>query len=49
MERTGMRWTVVGAQAMLNLRAVYLNGDWNAYMEYFIATEQAALYGQRAA
>jgi hypothetical protein len=27
MERTGMRWTVVGAQAMLNLRAVYLNGD----------------------
>ena len=49
MERTGMRWTVTGAQATLDLRAVYLNGDWQTYMEHYIATEQAALYGRCAA
>ncbi|HEX4150117.1 MAG TPA: ISKra4 family transposase, partial [Pirellulales bacterium] len=26
LEQTGMRWTVAGAQAMLHLRAIYLNG-----------------------
>ena len=49
MERTGMRWTINGAQAMLSLRAVYLNGDWNTYMDYYVATEQAALYARHAA
>ncbi len=28
MELSGMRWTVDGAQAMLYLRSIYLNGDW---------------------
>jgi len=27
-ERMGMRWCVNGAQAILDLRAVYLNDDW---------------------
>lgn len=49
MECTGMRWTVPGAQAMLNLRAIYLNGDWNSFMEYHVKTEQTALYGHLAA
>jgi hypothetical protein len=49
MELTGMRWTVNGAQAMLHLRAIYLNGDWDAYMNYYIHTEQATLYRQAAA
>ena len=49
MEQTGMRWTVNGAQAMLHLRAIYLNGDWNSYMNYRIEAEQAALYGHTAA
>lgn len=49
LELTGMRWTVRGAQAMLHLRAIYLNGDWDDYMNYYIHTEQAALYGQTAA
>ena len=26
LEQTGMRWTINGAQAMLHLRAIYLNG-----------------------
>ena len=29
MERAGMRWELEGAQAMLSLRAVYLNGLWD--------------------
>ena len=49
MEQTGMRWTPSGAQAMLHLRAIYLNGDWKAYMDYRIEAEQEALYGRRAA
>jgi len=49
MERTGMRWTVDGAQAMLHLRATYLNGDWQQFIDYRIETEQEALYGRTAA
>jgi hypothetical protein len=49
MEQTGMRWTLSGAQAMLHLRATYLTGRWNEYVNYRIETEQAALYGKRAA
>jgi len=49
MEQTGMRWTPQGAQSMLHLRAIYLNGDWSDYMEHHIQTEQAALYGKKAA
>lgn len=49
LEQTGMRWTVKGAQAMLHLRAVYLNGDWNKFVNYRIETEQAALYRRSAA
>lgn len=49
MERTGMRWTVHGAQSLLHLRAIYLNGDWSAYIESHIQNEQATLYTQLAA
>jgi hypothetical protein len=49
MEGTGMRWTVAGAQAMLHLRAVYLNGRWDEFIEYHAETEQTRLYGKAAA
>ena len=49
MEGTGMRWTAPGAQAMLRLRAVYLNGRWNKFIEYHAETEQDSLYGKAAA
>jgi hypothetical protein len=49
MERTGMRWTACGAQSLLHLRAVYLNGDWDDYLEYYIQTEQDTLYTKAAA
>ena len=48
LEQTGMRWTVAGAQAMLHLRATYLNGDWEAFYEYRIAEEQRRLYHPQA-
>jgi len=49
MEGTGMRWTVAGAQAMLDLRAIHLNGDWDDFIAYRIQMEQKKLYGQIAA
>jgi hypothetical protein len=48
MEGTGMRWSLAGAQAMLHLRASYLNGDWTEFVDHRIAQEQIALYGQAA-
>jgi hypothetical protein len=48
MERTGMRWEIEGASAMLELRSLYLNGDWQAFMNYRIKCEQEELYGQAA-
>jgi len=49
MEGSGMRWTLEGAQAMLDLRAIYLNDDWDAFVVYRIQKEQAELNGQIAA
>jgi hypothetical protein len=47
MERTGMRWRTSGAQAILDLRAVYLNGDWSSFHKYMIRREQKRLYPNR--
>ncbi len=47
LEQTGMRWVLEGAQAMLYLRATYRNGDWEAFLDYRIRTEQQRLYGTR--
>lgn len=49
MELTGMRWTVQGAQSMLHLRSIYLNGDWDAFVDDYIETEQSTLYRKAAA
>jgi hypothetical protein len=46
MERTGMRWLPSGAQAMLDLRATYLNGDWNAFWTFHMTQEDQRLYGK---
>jgi hypothetical protein len=48
MELAGMRWEIEGAQALLSLRAVHVNEEWDAFQEYRIAAEQQALYGQAA-
>ena len=44
LERTGMHWTVPGAQALLQLRCVALNGDWEAFMKHYIDQESIRLY-----
>ena len=49
LEQTGMRWTVEGAQAMLHNRALYLNGQWEKFLEYRIEQEQTRLYRSVAA
>lgn len=33
-ERAGMRWSKAGAQVMLDLRAIYLNGDWDDFQRF---------------
>ena len=45
MERTGMRWTEDGAQAILDLRRTYLNGDWKEYWTHYSNAENERLYG----
>jgi PAS domain-containing protein len=44
MERAGMRWTVPGAQAMLDLRTTYVNGQWEKFHNYRITREKQRLY-----
>ncbi len=44
MERSGMRWTVVGAQAMLDLRIMWVNGCWQEFQKFRIAREHQRLY-----
>jgi hypothetical protein len=48
MERAGMHWTRAGAQAMLDVRSVQINGDWEEYQTYRIEREVASLYPWRA-
>jgi hypothetical protein len=47
MERAGMHWTIEGAQAMLNLRSVFIAGQWEAYQTYRIERETERLYPHR--
>jgi hypothetical protein len=47
MERSGMRWVPEGAQAMLHVRAVSLNGQWREYQQYRITKEQKSLHPYR--
>lgn len=44
MERAGMHWTIKGAQSMLNVRSVYINGDWEIYQSFRIERETRRLY-----
>jgi hypothetical protein len=49
MERAGMHWTIPGAQAMLEVRSVYVSGQWEEYQAYRIAQETQRLYPHREA
>jgi len=43
MDCTGMHWRLPGARAMLKTRVIYLNGEWDDFIEYRIQREQATL------
>lgn len=45
MEQAGMRWTKDGAQAILELRAVRLNNNWDAYWQFHRQQQHQRLYG----
>jgi hypothetical protein len=47
MERAGMHWTPPGAQAMLDVRSTWVNGDWESYQTYYHERETARLYPYR--
>jgi hypothetical protein len=45
-DRSGSRWSSIGAQAVLNERAVMKNGDWQSFWQYHMKTEKERLYGR---
>ena len=47
-EGTGMRWTKLGAEALLSLRSVYVNGDWDAYHGFHRQRAYRRRYGRAA-
>jgi hypothetical protein len=40
-----MRWTLQGAQAMLDLRATSLNGAWDTFWDHHMTRQHNRLYG----
>lgn len=49
MERSGMRWKVPGAQAMLHLRAIGTSGDWDKFQKFRVKYENRRLYPNKRA
>jgi hypothetical protein len=47
MERAGMHWTPEGAQAMLEVRSIFVSDCWAAFQEYRIRQETKRLYPHR--
>ncbi len=43
-ELSGMRWTIDGAEALLHLRCVHENGDWDAYHAFRRRQRHLRLY-----
>jgi hypothetical protein len=47
MERAGMHWTMAGAQAMLDVRSVWIGNQWLAFQQQRIERETERLYPHR--
>lgn len=47
MAVTGARWSVVGAEAVLKLRAIRKNGDWAKYFSFHLAQERKRVHESR--
>lgn len=44
MERADMRWSLEGAQAMLDLRSIHISGQWDEFTAHRIRKETERLY-----
>ena len=49
MDITGARWGLPGAEAILKLRAIISNGDFDAYWAYHLAQEHDRVHKSRYA
>jgi hypothetical protein len=49
MDRTGARWSLTGAEAVLKLRALRSNGDFDAYWAFHLAKERQRVHAARYA
>ena len=49
MDITGARWGLQGAEAVLKLRAIRCNGDFNAYWRYHLTQERHRVHQSRYA
>lgn len=47
MERSGIRWSCDGAEAMLTLRSVYLTDLWHDFWTFRTQREKKALYSEQ--
>jgi len=48
MERTGMRWRLSSATAMLNVQSVFQSSHWETFHQTRIAKEQNQLHPHRS-
>ena len=44
MERSGMRWTIPGAEAMVRLRATYVSDDFEEYWQFHVKHDQERIH-----
>jgi len=49
MDLTGARWGLDGAEAILKLRALRSNGDWDQYWTYHLSQEHHRIHETRYA
>ena len=49
MDITGARWSAEGAEAVLQLRALRANGEFDAYWRYHLSQERERVHGSRYA
>jgi hypothetical protein len=47
LKQAGMHWTLVGAQAIFDVRSTYVDGEWRGYQAYQIIRETNRLYPHR--
>lgn len=47
MERSGMRWTLEGARAMLNVRAAFQSDHWRTFLDWYKTNEVARAHPNR--